>query len=170
MARYVMLEFDDNQMAEDFIKAVHEGLGVIYPKQVKIDEDKWESKFIPLVAKVRGLWFKPVNFCECTPQPEDSARNFIKGSRFGVYVHKVCKKPRKGGNQFPKNLLDPKVVPGAPQRIWLNTKEPIDTTPETQVGKVGDKTIPNLGFNAIEPTPKAETDRVLKNLDQLSQS
>lgn len=170
MARYVMLEFDDNQMAEEFVKAVHEGLEVIYAQQVKVDEDKWESKFKPLKALVRGLWFKPVNFCECIPQPEDSARNFVKGSKFGIFVHRVCKKPRKGGNQFPKNLLDPKVVPGSPQRIFLQAKEPVDTTPETQVGKTGDKTIPNLGFNVIEPTPKAETDRVQKNLDSLSQS
>lgn len=166
MARYVMLEFDDNEEAKAFVKAAQEGL-LYYTKQHPTLPNEVSVNQVREGVRPRGMWFKPVNYCECQPQPEDSARNFVRGSKFGIYVHKVCMRPFKGRQQSPKNLIDPVWERGESGRMVLSAKEPIETADPIVTGG-GTVVIPNLGLHVKEPTPKAEADRVARNVSSLS--
>lgn len=91
MAMYVLVEFDEDQEAKDFIADV-EKLGV---------------------PKVRGMYKKPTQFCDCPPEvvKEKSTngrgeRLTSRGKKYGWWVHLCCKKPPLIMSQMPNNLHD----------------------------------------------------------------
>lgn len=107
MARYVVVSFEDNKEADAFIAAI-EHPGFIIMGQA-VDPTSSEATFQALSEKVfvRGLYMQPTQFCECA-----EVGPWTRGSKYGLWVHTVCKKPSKkwarGDHWFAslgKNLL-----------------------------------------------------------------
>lgn len=86
MARLVVVEFDDNAQADVFIAKLNKAANPRY--------------------RVVGLFAKPVKWCEC-PRPTGYDKNeVVMGGSYGWWVHKICRRPRKGTHQ-PHNLMEP---------------------------------------------------------------
>lgn len=85
MARYVLLQFDNNEDAEQFVEGV------------KKDAEEFGDQAV--MAAV-GLFAKPTNFCDHEPVKGGGAR----GKTFGWYVGRCCNRARRG-RQFMRNLL-----------------------------------------------------------------
>lgn len=83
MARYVLLEFDDNADAEALVEAIDAGIVISHEKR----------SF--LKPRLRGLWMKPTQFCECKGKGKNT-RSFTRGTKYGLWVHSACKKPTRG--------------------------------------------------------------------------
>jgi len=82
MARYVILEFDDNDTADRFISK----LGTV-------------STF-----RVIGLFFKPTNYCRCGAYSDaEVVRKVKRHKKFGVWVCRTCGLTRPGP-QSPRNI------------------------------------------------------------------
>jgi hypothetical protein len=86
MAKYVLIAFEDDQMADDFANAVAIKGGVFY---VQPDTHIGNVQG----AFVRGLWKKPTKFCECPPGPD---RRYARSKKFGWYICVTCNLCHKG--------------------------------------------------------------------------
>jgi hypothetical protein len=73
MAKYVLVQFDSDVEADDFVQAVR-------------DKVTWEKG----EGQVRAVYKKPTVFCECTAVKR---RGFTRGKKFGWYVCTQCHKP-----------------------------------------------------------------------------
>jgi hypothetical protein len=93
MARLVMLEIADNDVADKFVEAVKEAR-VLYGIE-------------RLEAKVEAVWAAPTMFCEC----EDYIGKSAASSKFRWWVHAKCGKPRRTAQQLPRNLMEPSELP-----------------------------------------------------------
>jgi hypothetical protein len=103
MARYILVEVNDNETAGDLVAALQiDGEMHFYHKLQATPEDR-EYTVKSVAAKVVGLFAKPVKFCDC-PNPGDKQ---VRGAKFGWWVHAVCGKPMKGHCQHPRNLIEP---------------------------------------------------------------
>ena len=91
MAKYVLLEFDDDNEADEFVRVV--------PGLYHIDAHSLQS------FKIVGEFKKPTSFCQCTPEQKRGVFG-ARGSKFGWFVCGRCKKPVEGGNQVIYNLLE----------------------------------------------------------------
>lgn len=101
MARYVLVEVDENDRADRLIEKLEAVPGL----------------------RVVGLFGKPTQFCECEGPWEQSKR----GKKYGWYVCPACGFPRKyGPHQRPKNLLW-SAVPETMQNIQVSIREPYET-------------------------------------------
>jgi hypothetical protein len=87
MARYVVLEFDDNDAAGAFLEVV---------------KDPYLMDGFPDGVKVKAVFAKPTKFCDC-PLPG----NIAKGAALGWFICSKCAKARRGW-QYPDNLLQEK--------------------------------------------------------------
>lgn len=104
MARYVLVEVDENDRADRLIQKLEVVPGL----------------------RIIGLWFKPTRFCECGG-PWDRS---IRERKYGVYICPACKRPREfGPHQRPMNLLEPG-VPETMQNVFLSIREPYQTPHE----------------------------------------
>ena len=90
MVMYVLLRFEDDDIAEEIVKGGYGDTG----------ED------LALVAKPVGLYKGPTKFCECEYNPNES-RN--RGARYGWMLCKHCNRAVKTMGQNPINIL-PKQV------------------------------------------------------------
>jgi ribosomal protein L37AE/L43A len=106
VARYVVVEFDDNDEADSFVNT----LGVFNPS------DDGSS------MRVIASYMKPTQFCEC-PKPEEKS---VRGKKYGLWVCRMCNKPHKKMWQSPRNLLAPdeKI---AQRKMMFNLVEPRGT-------------------------------------------
>lgn len=95
MAKYVLLQFDDDEEADEFVKGAQE---VGYALSASEKSSMWKSFFI-----VVGVFKKPTLFCDCTGKDDKSAR----GTKWGWWLHKACGKPKRGMTHHPWNLLHP---------------------------------------------------------------
>jgi hypothetical protein len=98
MARYLVIEFEDNASAEKLM--------------AKIDDARAQGA----LYRVVGLFVKPRNYCECPSGPaetggmnhrKDSAKargGIAYGRKYGWWVCTVCKRPRKAGHQLVNQL------------------------------------------------------------------
>jgi ribosomal protein L37AE/L43A len=102
VARYILVEVDDNETAGDLVAALDGSDRVFFYKSPPLGSGG-EFTIQTLTAKVVGLFAKPVKFCEC-PNPGDKQ---VRGAKFGWWVHAACGKPMKGHCQHPNNLLEP---------------------------------------------------------------
>lgn len=100
MARFVVLYFPDNAVADDYVKMYTE------------KDDDAELEF-----EVMGVFGIPTQFCECPPERD---KKIARGEKMGWWVHRDCGKPVRDSWQSPKNLLtaqsdprglDPEVKP-----------------------------------------------------------
>lgn len=121
MARYLLIEVDDNEMAGDLVAAIQDNpQGVFfYKKKDSLPDDKESYQVVELEgARVRALFGKPVNFCECPPSDRS-----LRGQKFGWYVCADCGKAKKGACQHPRNLLDPIDMPIRDRDLYLGIWE-----------------------------------------------
>jgi hypothetical protein len=82
MAKYVLLQFDDDGEADKFIETVQHDGGIF-------DGDGggvWSIKTF-----VRGVWKKPTKYCDCTGNMK--SRAFTRGRKYGWWVCDKCGKP-----------------------------------------------------------------------------
>lgn len=114
MARYVLLSFDSNNEADEFINAVSVEGGIFF-----MGKDTHFKHIDPEKTFVRGLWAKPTQFCECSGSGA-KREGYARGQKFGWWVHNACGKPTKGwargDHYYPalgKNMLP--VTPQAPE-------------------------------------------------------
>jgi len=111
VARYILVEVDDNETAGDFVAVVQREGNVFYYTPAN---GQGESQIKTFTAKVVGLFAKPIKFCEC-PKPGDRQ---VRGAKFGWWVHAECGKPMKGHCQHPRNLLEPDDFKPKPDERW----------------------------------------------------
>lgn len=104
MARYVLLAFDSNDEADQFINATTIKGGVFFT-----DKEGHFHNTEPDKVKVRGLWAKPTKMCEC---PNTVLRSFVRGKTYGWYSCAKCKGTHPGWargehlyQSFGKNML-----------------------------------------------------------------
>lgn len=84
MARYLLVEFDDNAEAEAFAAMTNE------------QEEGTTMRTI-------GMFGKPTIFCEC----EDKRIEPVMGQKYGWRVHAKCGRPPRNHWHTAKNLLHP---------------------------------------------------------------
>lgn len=101
MARYLVVQVDENDRAEKLAAKLDEVAGI----------------------DVIGIFGKPTQFCEC----EGPWENSIRGKKYGWNICPTCGKPRKDGpHQRPLNLLWSS-VPLTMQNLVLAVREPYQT-------------------------------------------
>jgi hypothetical protein len=111
MARYVLIAFDDNNAAEEFVAALPVQGGVFF-----MGSDTHFKNVDPEKTFVRGIWEKPTKMCECPPGPK---RTYGRGKRTGWYICSDCGKTHPawaagdhlyqslGVNMLPPSALAP---------------------------------------------------------------
>jgi hypothetical protein len=87
MAKYLLFEFDDDQLADDRLESLKE--------------------HGPPGLRVVAVWKKPTLFCDCPPDQQGKSK---RGAKYGWYICTTCKKCRPGF-QCPVNLLHPPDLP-----------------------------------------------------------
>lgn len=90
MAKYVLLAFESDDDANEFIVSTQHYGGVEVENK---GTDGFDLKK-QLTALVRGVWKMPTKFCECGPV----SGPFTRGRKYGWWVHakKGCNKPTRG--------------------------------------------------------------------------
>lgn len=92
MARYVLVAFDDDKVANEFVQAVERPGGFFFLgtdghfRTVNVSDE-------PGKAFVRGVWQKPTKFCDCQPSGRKQERGYTRGKKYSWWVHKDCGKP-----------------------------------------------------------------------------
>lgn len=118
VARYVLLEFDDNDEANNFVAILNGG-----------DFDGRAAEAMPGgTIRVRAVYFKPTQFCEHTAK--ERGERTARGAKYGLRVCNLCYKPVRGHTQHPRNLLvdqeaDQKlpILQRAQARLYLGVQE-----------------------------------------------
>jgi hypothetical protein len=109
MAVYVLLEFDDDKQAQNFVKDT-----------ITSDVVSWFNEKAQLEnarSKVRAVFKKPTLFCECVSGSKLEQGGSSRGKKYGWWVHSKCGKPRRfwaegdqwyalGTNLLPLALLE----------------------------------------------------------------
>jgi hypothetical protein len=86
MARYVLLSFDNDKEADDFVQATQERKTVAVASATEVVANLYE-------ATVRAVFKKPTIFCQCTAIKH---RGWTRGKKFGWWVCSQCHKPSRG--------------------------------------------------------------------------
>lgn len=85
MARYVLIEVDDNEAANRLMTKLSQLKGM----------------------RIAGLFGVPQQYCEC---PKDEGyhqdKMVVRGSKLGWWVHRTCRRARRGTHQL-QNLISP---------------------------------------------------------------
>lgn len=114
MGRYVLLEFDDHEVAEQFVN------DVIQRNLDLAKKKKWGT------VKVKGYFARPEKYCECGPIPQSKVRYEItRGKKYGWNIHRKCRRARPGP-QLPRNLLDPQDTPPRMMEAFLHLAGEVD--------------------------------------------
>lgn len=101
MATALLIEFDSDQMAEAFVKKVNGEVAYVPVKRIR----------------VTGMWRLPKTFCECTDTARMKMRAFVRGKKYGWWVHTQCGRPSKYWGQAAPRLwlsLGRNILPGVP--------------------------------------------------------
>lgn len=110
MAKYVVVQFDNNDEADSFVQTISSGFDHLSSNA---------NANIQIVA----VFQKPTLFCECATPSENS----VRGSKWGWWLcrNPGCGKPKRGQFQQPRNLLDPANIRTDQKRLFVNIKEPL---------------------------------------------
>lgn len=112
MAKYVVLEFEDDKDADGLV----EGLNAVgYILSASENSSMWKT-----YPNVVGVFKKPTLFCECPPQNNPKS---VRGQKWGWWLHKDCGKPRKGNVHHPRNLILPKEA-SMTDHVYIGVREP----------------------------------------------
>jgi hypothetical protein len=85
MARYVVLKFEDNEKAEEFVRLNCDG-------NLFFHEDMDDYDRVPL-GDVAALVPAPTLFCECGVRGGTKGGGFFKGPKYGWWCCAKCGKP-----------------------------------------------------------------------------
>jgi hypothetical protein len=80
MAKYVLLAFDDDKKADEFLQKNFLGSEYVDYESAEV----W--------ATLRAVFKKPTQFCQCTAIKH---RGWTRGKKFGWWVCSQCKKPSR---------------------------------------------------------------------------
>lgn len=109
--KYVVLEFDSDDEADSFSEALN---AVGYVLSASEKSSMWK-----VYPRVKGIFRKPSQFCECAKPGEKS----VRGAKWGWWIHRDCGKPKRGQWQHPRNLLDPIDLPARERAMYLGVVE-----------------------------------------------
>lgn len=87
MARYVVVEFDNDQTADAFISKINHAT------------DAGKN------YRVAGIFYRPTRWCECPVSEGYTKGQVAIGAKYGCWNCTVCRRPRRGTHQ-PHNLLE----------------------------------------------------------------
>lgn len=108
MARYLLIEFDDNDSADRM--------------RAQINAAEANGKRF----RVIGMFSKPGRLCDCSTRTTSS----VRGAKFGWWLCPNCRRPKAGGPQTLKNMLDDPGTPSKYLDLFLSLrwfKNPDDT-------------------------------------------
>jgi hypothetical protein len=111
MARFVVVEIQDNDEADEFIEAIKRG-DVFFGYKKGPDAEHILSSDDTYAYKsgegwkVPQVYAVPSLFCECSTTYKEG-----RSSKYGWWVCTKCSRPRKGSMQHPFNLLERNVDP-----------------------------------------------------------
>lgn len=94
MARYVLVAFDKDSDADEFVAAVERPGGFFFLgrdghfRTTNIPDDPTQGQTF-----VRGMWQKPTKFCECQPSGKKQERGYTRSKKYAWWVHADCGKP-----------------------------------------------------------------------------
>jgi hypothetical protein len=106
MARYVVLEFDDNNDAQQFIERVN-------AENAENRRDRLSFR-----RRVVAIFVKPGTTCYCWDWQhtnygdKNREHGIARGEKFGWWVCTRCKKPRKAGHQLVNQILPSQTYEG----------------------------------------------------------
>jgi hypothetical protein len=97
MSVYVMLTFDNDDEAHEFVKeALTQGYAMTADEKTNV-----RKRFF----NIRGVWKKPTIFCTC--DSTERKVGFTRGKKYGWWVHAKCGKPSQlwaAGNAWHSSL------------------------------------------------------------------
>lgn len=96
MALYVLLSFDDEGKAKEYVKQVIESEG-LYTLDDNYKTEAVVGEYVS--TKVEGVFKKPTKFCDETDGHRAQIKKhmgWVRGRRYGWNVCSVCGKPNKG--------------------------------------------------------------------------
>lgn len=140
MARYVLLEIEDNKATDEFVQAFNDGK--IYVSVPAAEEGHYNVLGITELTDKKfravGVYMKPTLACDCGGKPGGVRGMFTRGISYGIYVHSACAKAsaidiEKFGKLLPfgYNLLVPEK--DNPNRVF----GPLDIDGNIQPGTRG---------------------------------
>ena len=94
MGRYIVIDFDQNEAAEAFLKDWAEG----------------KEYFPGNLSRIVGIFVKPGRTCKCPDAfrinygDKNQEHGILRGEKFGWWVCTRCGKPRKGGHQLVNQM------------------------------------------------------------------
>src|SRR2546423_1462288 len=86
MAKYVLVEFDDDAEADKLVEFIGDGIVIPAPQE----GGAWQY----LKPRIRAVFKKPTKFCDCSMGK--NAKSFTRGKKYGWWVHAACGKPTRG--------------------------------------------------------------------------
>lgn len=90
MAKYVLLQFNDDAQADRLIAALQEWPEAIdVSGEITATEPEW---YRVVGVQLRGIFKLPTKFCECTNLKR---RGFTRGKKYGWWVCDQCRRPTK---------------------------------------------------------------------------
>lgn len=131
MARHIVISFEDNDEAEEFMAALKVEGATFFQ-----DKEQHFKHIDPSKVAVIGVFAKPTKFCQC-PYTEDMKT--VRSKNYGWYVHVGCNKPIPGHYQSAmKNLIDPPEVAADVRKrgVYLGVREGQTRWPEPQARKM----------------------------------
>jgi hypothetical protein len=97
MARYLLVELDNNDSADRM--------------RAQIDNAGKPMRVVAMFAKPGAL-------CEC----EVTSAKSVRGAKFGWWLCAECRRPKSGGNQTLRNMLDDEGCPAKYREIFLSVR------------------------------------------------
>lgn len=94
MARYLLVEVDNNDSADRM--------------RAQIDNADKPMRVVAMFAKPGAL-------CECAVRSDKS----VRGAKFGWWLCPECRRPKSGGSQTLRNLLDDEGTPAKYRDLFL---------------------------------------------------
>jgi hypothetical protein len=115
VAKYVILQFDDDGEASIFVQSTVENGLLVNRMAEDINREYGVWHFSPIV---RAVFQRPTKFCDCASTGTNlKARGFTRGKKYGWWVCSICKKPTSGwaqGHEWFK-ALGRNLLPKTPQ-------------------------------------------------------
>lgn len=122
MARYVVVEFAENEDAEDFIRQLNEECSLRRKER------------LAHIKRVVGVFVPPRKLCECpdwqsTNYGDKNAKHGVeRGAKFGWWVCTRCNRPRRAGHQLNNQILASETFEGKDDKGYEMTVTGLSVT------------------------------------------
>lgn len=123
MARYIVIEVESNQAAENLIRNFMEST----PDTIRAGRS----------MRVVGIFVRPGSTCECLdwqtvnyrdPTKAKNDAGVTRGEKFGWWVCSRCNKPRKAGHQLVNQMLPSQTYEISETKGWEFTVDGLSIT------------------------------------------